>query len=101
VAGKVSEKKLEAASKLFRDFHGFDAKNMDWVPLDRSMPDALVKVGILKEIVYFSDKDSRGKLKRYIHDFSKPYPILCSDVAGKRLFIIGGVYEVKPEGIVH
>jgi len=99
--GKVGKQKLEAAEKLFRDFHGFDAEHMDWVPLDRSMPDALVKLGSMREIVYFSDKDAKGRPKRYIHDFSRPYPILCSDVAGKRLFIIGGVYEIKPEGIVN
>ena len=87
--------------KLFGKFHGFEAGRVTNVQINTKIPGQLVQIGVLKEIVYHSDKDSPGKLKRYLHDFKKPFPVLCTDVKGNRLFILGGGYKVKAEGIVN
>lgn len=101
MAVRLKDKKIEAGEKLFSEFHGFEAGQIDKVKLDLSIPKTLVKIGFMREIVYHSDKDSKGRQRRYIHDFKRPYPMLCSDVAGKRLFIIGGNFEIKAEGIIN
>ena len=98
MAGKKAVKK---AAELFEDFHGFPASETIKAKIERKIPKTLVKVGDMREIIYHSDKWSPGRTKRYLHDFEKPYPLLCSDTKGRRLYIIGGEFEIKPEGIVN
>jgi len=98
--GRVKKPNIEKGKKLFGEFHGFDSSQVSHIKLETSIPKTLVKIGVLREILYHSDKDQPGRLHRYIHDFKKPWPILCCDVEGKKLFIVGGNFKVKPEGIV-
>ena len=98
---RVAKKRIDQGKQLFKDFHGFDPKEIDYIKLDSKIPKTLVKIGILREILYHSDKDNPGKMRRYLHDFKKPFPILCADVKGRKLFIIGGNFKVKAEGIIN
>lgn len=94
-------RRLARLAKMFKDYHGFEPGQVKTVRINTRIPTELVQIGTLQEIVYHSDKDDRGRLKRYLHDFKKPYPILCTDVSRQRLFIIGGKFRVKAEGIAN
>ena len=94
-------RRLARLARMFKDYHGFEPGQVKMVPVNTAIPKELVQIGTLREIIYHSDKDDPGRLKRYLHDFKKPYPILCTDVSCNRLFIIGGKFKVKPEGIAN
>lgn len=96
-----NQRQISQATKLFGDFHGFETDQVKTMTIERQIPKVLVQVGHLREVVYFSDKDSQGRPKRYLHDFKEPYPILCTNHAGKGLFILGGHFKVKKSGIVN
>jgi len=65
-----------------------------------NVPKAVAQIGKLTAIEYETAKGNEGK-GVYRHVFSAPLPDLCSSPDGKQLFILGGGYKVKPEGIVH
>lgn len=92
---------LARLARMFKDYHGFEPGQVNMVRINTRIPKQLVQIGTLREILYYSDKDNPGRHRRYIHDFKKPYPILCTDVSCRRLFIIGGKFRVKAEGLVN
>lgn len=60
----------------------------------------LVEMGTLKSVTYETDKKGDGP-SFYVHDFEGKRPKLAFDGAKKkRLFIVGGTYDVKNRGIV-
>jgi len=90
-----------AAVKRFQTFFDFDPRKVISFPVpSRKIPGELVILGTLELVGYISDK-WEGKNHRYLHEFKKgARPFLCCDAAGKQLFIIGGDYAIKEEGIV-
>lgn len=95
-ARKISKKSVAK----FKEFHDFDPKEVVALPVNRTIPRELVRVGDLVGVIYRSDKWDRKK-KDYIHKFNRSdRPILASSPDGKRLFILGGSFRTKAEGIV-
>jgi hypothetical protein len=64
---------------------------------ERLVPPVVVELGQLMAIVYRSNKWV-GHPRTYIHYMEDP-PRLVSDVAGRRLFVIGGSYRITARGI--
>ena len=85
------------ASALYRRFTRLPARSLRRVSHRRLMPPVVVELGRLAAIVYRSDKWV-GRPRTYIHYMEDP-PRLVSDVAGRRLFLIGGSYRVTRRGI--
>jgi hypothetical protein len=66
------------------------------------LPRKLVEMGALEAVIYTTRKGGR-KLADYIHHFGEDggkRPSLAVDPKNKRLHIVGGSYDVRPEGIV-
>jgi hypothetical protein len=96
IAGAV----LGKAKKLFKDFHDFDPRKVIKAKVkNRMVPKVLVVLGRLVDVSYSSDKWHKGKRVNYIHKF-KQQPYLACSPGGDQLFIIGGSYKAKQEGIV-
>jgi hypothetical protein len=85
------------AAGLYRHFTRFPARSFRRVSHRRLMPPVVVELGHLAAVVYRSDKWV-GHPRTYIHYMEDP-PRLVSDVAGRRLFLIGGSYHVTDRGI--
>jgi len=88
---------VQDASGLYRRFTRFPARSLQRVSHRRLMPPVVVELGRLAAVVYRSDKWV-GHPRTYIHYMEDP-PRLVSDVAGRRLFLIGGSYRVTARGI--
>jgi len=87
------------AVDLYKKFHQFDPESIDKVKIKtRTIPKTLVKVGHLVGVIYRSDKWDHRR-RSYIHRF-KTKPLLVTDSIGGSLYVIGGSFKVKPEGIV-
>lgn len=65
----------------------------------RVIPDTLVFLGEVVEIVYRSNKWG-GEDKLYIHKTSKPNPVLATDPEGRALYLVGGRMKVTERGLV-
>ena len=85
------------ARSLFRRWSGFPADLVRRSSCPRPPP-VLVQLGLLRGVIYSSDKGERDRVKTYIH-FMEKAPILASDPAGRQLFIVGGNYRVTERGI--
>lgn len=85
------------ASALYRRFTRFPPRSLQRITHRRLMPPVVVELGRLAAVVYRSDKWV-GHPRTYIHYMEDP-PRLVSDVAGRRLFLIGGSYHVTARGI--
>ena len=88
---------VDDASALYRRFTRFPARSLQRVSHQRIMPPVVVELGRLAAVVYRSDKWV-GHPRTYIHRMEDP-PRLVSDVAGRRLFLIGGNYRITSRGI--
>ncbi len=62
------------------------------------MPPVVVHLGELLGLIYRSDKWEAGRPRTYIHRLATP-PALVSDVAGRRLYLVGGRYQVTERGV--
>jgi len=101
--GNPSSKEWDAVISMFKKFHRFLPSEVTAVEVgDRKIPAILAKLGELKSVVYISDKwDGNGVKKTYIHNFkAKDRPILATDAEGQNLYVVGGSYRIKAEGIV-
>lgn len=58
----------------------------------------LFELGRLRRVEYETSKGRERAI--YVHDFSRPYPLLTGDTAGRLGPILGGVARVEPRGIV-
>jgi hypothetical protein len=61
------------------------------------LPPVVVELGRLVALAYRSDKWV-GRPHTFIH-FMKDPPRLVCDVTGRRLFVVGGSYQVTARGI--
>ncbi len=83
---------------LYRRFNRFGPGWVTRVAHCRVIPPVVVQLGDLVGLIYRSDKWLPGHPRTYIHFMQDP-PRLTSDVAGRRLFVVGGTYRVTPRGI--
>lgn len=64
-----------------------------------------VAIGPVKQIDYFTSKAFHNfEPTQYFHRFGEEggsLPILCFDTLNQALYLVGGDYRVKPEGIVN
>jgi hypothetical protein len=71
--------------------------------LDEYLPKDHVIVGLVQRIVYFTSKAFHNfEPTEYTHKFGEEgggCPTLVCDVRSRKLYLIGGSYVVKPEGI--
>lgn len=98
--GNPSSKEWDAVIEQFRKFHDFMPSQVEVLKLDTlSMPRIVAYLGELEAVTYRSDKWD-GKERSYIHHFKKgDRPILATDSEGRRLFVVGGSFRVKAQGI--
>ena len=91
------KKKLLKAVQLFQAFTGHNPEYVDTVKMP-DFPEVALKVGDCLGIMYETVRD--GKKERYIHEFrGKSRPLLISSHDGKQLFLLGGRYVFKEDGI--
>jgi len=88
---------IRDASALYQRFKRLPARSIQRVSHQRLMPTVVVELGRLAAVIYRSDKWV-GHPRTYIHYMKDP-PRLVSDVAGRRLFLIGGSYRITGRGI--
>jgi hypothetical protein len=85
------------AAALYRRFTQLPVRSIRRVAHSRLMPPIVVELGRLVGLIYRSDKWV-GRPRNYIH-YMEEQPRLVCDVAGRRLFLIGGRYRVTARGI--
>jgi len=86
-----------AAVKAYKKFHWGDAVDEE-IKSEINVPDVLFAIGELVTVEYDTHKE--GEQAIWKHTFKKgSRPFLASDADGKQLFIVGGKYAVKKEGI--
>lgn len=61
---------------------------------------AAAELGKLHAVTYESNKFD-GKKKLYEHEFGDPRPSLVTSPEGKGLYVVGGGFEITPDGIVN
>jgi len=92
---------LAAAERAYREFHWGDDPD---ATIEAEIPairpgDVLPVLGELVRIDYQARK--RGELATWWHPFQSPRPLLASTCDRRpRLVIVGGGYQIKPQGIV-
>ncbi|HJQ68526.1 MAG TPA: hypothetical protein VKA70_06125 [Blastocatellia bacterium] len=59
----------------------------------------VVPVGELRGVIYRASRSPGEPPKNYVHFFKERLPILVTDRTGKRLYIVGGQYQVTRKGI--
>ena len=92
-------REIEKATKMYKDFHwGFGPDKEIKCTID--IPEVIFGLGWLRGITYQTRKKGDKKDMFYIHAFNRPFPILGSSNDGTQLFICGGGYETREEGIV-
>ncbi len=96
-----TSQRLDDAVQFYKDFHwGDDVDRVSRVKVGKP-PKVAVKLGKLDAITYESVKG--GERALYEHQFGEEggkRPDLVMDAATKKLHIVGGDYDVRPEGIV-
>ncbi len=92
--------RLEKAMSFYKDFHWGDKAQRVLRKKFSPVPKVAVKLGKVEAIAYATHKD--GERAVWEHEFGEEggkRPDLVMDVDNKRLHIVGGDYDVKPEGI--
>ncbi|MGK2953684.1 MAG: hypothetical protein ACSLEZ_15045 [Thiobacillus sp.] len=100
--GPVSHSaRVDEALAFYQQFHwGEPAKKLSRRKLSSS-PKVAVKLGTLHAVTYETVKN--GERALWEHEFGEEggrKPDLVMDAKNKRLHIVGGDYDVRPEGIV-
>jgi hypothetical protein len=99
--GRRALRRNPDAAKMYEKFHwGRPARRAVRTKI-ANLPKRLVELGTLEAVIYSTKKGGRA-LADYIHHFGEGgsrKPKLTADPNGKRLHILGGGYDVKPEGI--
>lgn len=99
--GEPTSAKLDRALDFYKKFHWGDEAEKTSTRKVSKRPKVLVKLGKLDAVAYSTHKD--GERATWEHEFGEEggkRPDLCMDVDNKRLHIVGGDYDVRPEGIV-
>lgn len=88
---------MSNAEKLFRDFHGRNARDNEIVTVKQTTPEETLEVGQLYGIMY----KVQGTKEPYLHKFgpgSKAKLLVSAD--GKQIYIIGGSYKFTDRGFI-
>jgi len=89
---------IKAALKFYREIHwGEEAKKIKTVEVP-DPPKTGVKVGDLIFLGYVTRKGRKENL--FVHVFKAPFPILLTDKEGRNLYITGGAFKIREEGII-
>lgn len=56
-------------------------------------------VGELRGVIYRTSRVPGEEPKNYVHFFEDKLPMLTTNPSGTRLYIVGGTYRVKENGI--
>jgi hypothetical protein len=96
----------EEAERLYEGFQGRPISEVMEVRLPKDFPDELILLGPATGISYLAAKEhiEGGQLFDWHHQFGEQdgtLPALCADPKTQDLYIIGGNYQIKPEGIVN
>jgi len=83
---------------LYHAFNGFEPSHVVKVHHPRVIPPVVVELGELVGLMYRSDKGQPGQPRTYIHRMENP-PRLVSNIEGTQLYIVGGSYQITPQGI--
>jgi len=86
------------AESAFEAFHWGETPKRG--PRPRRLPDfsELYEIGELVRVEYLTTKG--GERAIWVHDFSRPYPVLTATPKGRLGPILGGRARVTPRGIV-
>jgi hypothetical protein len=97
-AADSRESKIQQGLELYQRFKwGRTAKKSKQINFDFS--DVVVSLGKLAAVEYVTAKGEE-KAAAWRHEFSAPLPTLASNPEGTQLYILGGGYKIKREGIV-
>ena len=99
-AARRRRKNPRTGAETFRMWSGRSPRKVRRTSTPEGSPGVLVELGELLEVAYRSDKWSPGKKKDYLHSFNRPRPVLATDAKGRDLYIVGGGFQIKAEGIV-
>ena len=89
---------MQQGIDLYHAFNGFGPSRVVKIRHPRVIPPVVVELGELVGLMYRSDKGQPGQPRTYIHRMEDP-PRLVSNVEGTQLYIVGGSYQVTPQGI--
>lgn len=93
----MSKQKVSEAVQLFEEFTGHKPKAVDKFEKPE-FPDVALLIGDCTGIMYETVRD--GKKEKYIHEFKgKSRPMLIASHDGKQIFLLGGNYTFKDDGI--
>lgn len=89
-------RRIKKAAMLYEDFTGHSPSSYDVINVPNY--DTCLRVGDCLGIMYRTVRD--GKTEHYIHEFKKAsQPALCVSHDGRQIFLIGGSYLFKDDGI--
>ena len=92
----MSNKKINAAVKLFKDFTGDNPEYIDTV--DLTVDSVAMAIGHCDAVMYETVRE--GKTEKYVHKFKKgARPVLAVSSDGTQLYILGGEYVFTDRGI--
>jgi len=97
---KELKKEIKKATKLYTNFHWGLRPDKTYSSEIPDPPGVVVDLGYLRAVIYETVKKGDGSPIFYIHSFDRIFPILSTDPQAKSLFISGGNFKIKPEGIV-
>jgi len=83
---------------LYHSFNRFGPSRVMKIRHSRTIPPVVVELGELVGLMYRSDKGQPGQPRTYIHRMENP-PRLVSNIEGTQLYVVGGSYQVTPQGI--
>jgi hypothetical protein len=86
-----------AVKEAYKGFHWGDEVD-EHIKLTLKIPKKMFNAGMLHAVEYETHKDGETAIFRHVWK-KKNRPFLASDPEGTQLFILDGVYEVRPEGI--
>ncbi len=99
--GPKFARKLAEAERFYEDFHWGDQPQKNVVRKVPRPPRVGVKLGRVHSIAYETRKG--GEKAIWEHEFGEEggrKPDLVMDQDTRKLYLIGGTYKIKPEGIV-
>jgi hypothetical protein len=96
----ASEAEINQAIDRYKKFHWGEepSKTEEYEMAD--IPPVVNEHGELVGVVYKTNKRGDGETV-YVHQFDNPKPKLVSGNDWKQLYIVGGGYQIAPEGIKH
>jgi hypothetical protein len=103
VTGRVNEPLevrgcLRQGREFIRPFQCFETPRLLRRRGRGMIPDALMRLGELRGLIYRSDRGKRGKPRTFVHFFETPAQLTC-DSQGRQLHILGGNYRITRRGI--